>query len=107
MIAAALWLALASAGAPPAEPEAALRQAMECRVYTEVALSVHRDDPRMLAADGKLHRYWMKRGDKLGKEMGLTPETLRIRQLVIPIEADRFRDVMLRCLREAPKGVLG
>ena len=105
MIAAASLLALVASGAPAPDRESALDQALECRVYTDLALSVHRD-PRMLAADRKLHRYWAKRGDELGKEMGLSPQELRMRPLLIPIMAERFKDVLVGCLEAAPEDVL-
>ncbi len=108
MIAAAILLAVTASPSQPSDKqasdqEAALRQAMECRAYSELALNLHNDDPRMLAAHLKLQAYWVKRGNDLGKEMGLAPEVVRIRQLVIPLKAERFREVMLGCVRAAPK----
>lgn len=100
----ALALALAAAS-PAVDREAALRQAMECHAYSELALSLNGNDPRLLAAHIKLQNYWTKRRNDLGKEMRLTPEVVRIRELVIPIKAERYRDVMSGCIKAAPKKV--
>jgi len=108
-----LMLALAQTTVQPQEQPASrkpgsetLDEALECRVYVDLAKSVHANRPDMLEMESKLQRYWLKRGDELGRKQGLTPEALSIRQLVFPLKAERFKDVLIGCLDMTPKKAL-
>ena len=91
------------AGAQEKPADDPYKQALECRVYTELAKAVHADDPSMVAMDRKLHDYWLKRSVKLGAKAGQSAQAVSMKSLVIPLEADRFKPVMLACLAATPE----
>jgi hypothetical protein len=99
-------LLASSIAVPPEPPTEALDRALECRAYTDMAKAVHADDPRMVAMDERLHSYWVRRSNELGRRAGLSDEAISLRQLIIPLEADRFRPVMIRCLEQTPRSAL-
>ena len=103
-VALALIVAGAMADAPPGRD--ALEEALECRAYTEMVKAMHPDDLQVTIMAEKMHLYWLKRGDELGREQKLGEEAVALRQLLIPLEADRYKDVMKRCLDATPRKAL-
>lgn len=106
----ALALGLAAAAHAPLQDskadEEALQQALECRVYSDMAKSVYASEPGPRAINEKLHRYWFKRSEQLGAKMGATPDSVRFKSLLIPLEAESFKPVMLKCLDATPEKAL-
>ena len=106
-----LGFAAVTAHSPAAETklepgDETLQQALECRVYAELAQYVHKDNPVMHLMDRKLLNYWQKRGDELGLKEGRSPDALSLQQLIIPIKPERFKPVLLGCLAMTPKKAL-
>ncbi|GEM_PF-6331600 len=83
-----------------------LQQALECRVYSDMAKGVFADKPGPRAANEKLHRYWLKRSEDLGAKAGISQQGVMMKSLVIPLEADRFTPVMTKCFDLTPKAIL-
>jgi hypothetical protein len=88
-----------------AEPDP-LQQALECRVYSDMAKGVFADKPGPRAANEKLHRYWLKRSEDLGAKAGISQQGVMMKSLVIRLEADRFTPVMTKCFDLTPKAIL-
>ena len=101
----ALLLVAAAAGEQPSAPDA-LQEALECRAYTDMALAVYAGDVGMATMTRRLHRYWVARGDELGRKQKLSKEVLEMKQLLIPLTAERFKEVMKRCLDATPRKAL-
>lgn len=100
MIALALLLA---ASAPQADP---LTVALECQVYSELAMSIHGDRPQMLLMDDKIHRYWSAEVHRIATERQLTDVQLEGKRLVIAIDSDRYAPILTNCLKTMPKKAL-
>jgi hypothetical protein len=88
------------------EDKAAYDQAQECRVYSEYAELAFGHDPTALARTRKMTAYWVKRSEQIGARSKLTPNTVGMQKLVIKVEAEKLRPVMLACLEATPDKAL-
>ena len=105
LVTALAMLLFSTQAADPAENEAAdpLATSLECKAYSKLAMELHKDEPRFLTMDLRIAAYWATEARRIAAERKLSDEALEIQELIIPIEAERFKPVMLACIKAMPK----
>jgi hypothetical protein len=96
-----ILLAVLAAADQPAQLKDKFDYAAKCRVHTQLLPALSKD-PRQQETGAKVHAYWIKESDRLGKKLGRSKEELEIDYLLIEIKPDM--DLIIDCA-EKSKGV--
>ena len=85
------------------DDEAAFKQALECRAYTDFGKSLLSKFPNMLRIITKQNFYWTRRSEDLGQKFHLPPEVVWMKSLVIELKSERVDSVLASCLSASSK----